>query len=631
MRILLRVFFYVGVLIFLIPVYATKADISQMQSRLDAKSEQINTIENELDSVKTEHQKVIAEFANAKKNTADRKNEYLNAEKDYNRGVENVDLIGLEKLAELAGEKVNTQKAYQNTQDEEKRLENEKNKLEKDIARLEMLKADKETEILEIKADMFDAQMAEPVWEEGYGESILDEDKTTKECKRLALEYARRDAMDKGGKTIIESLTKIEDFKLIKDMIKSQAKVQIVEQDNSGDYGKAIRVMEGNVIKFTAKVRLKLQSVDTYNPFREKIKESSREEEKPIVKSEKFQPPEKPKSIRRSQSTISDPKSNLYGDQTRTFLDILESNLTLTGNTYTFDVVMAGAFPLPITMPKRRLDIIWFVDIDRNKSTGQSSSGNDYNIHLFLDEHGWHSSWYKVSNKSKNDGIKIVRDDLKISIKGNNASLSFPKSYLPSKSFDWWLNSGTGNAPKWLPRTGNPHTERATFILDQPYDGSKINFTLNFEEGYLVGWTTTGNAFNFQPTLGDNPTARRRGQPSKHQGNYWIGTCEKYQGKSGQEPGNNQGDSPQGTMTSNEFTINMKNISFLIGGGSMYECRVELLIDNTPVLRAHGENHESMRKVIWDVSNYIGKKARFRLVDASSGEWGHINFDDIRF
>ena len=261
--------------------------LSEWQARLDAKSEQINTIENELDSVKTEHQKVIAEFANAKKNTADRKNEYLNAEKDYNRGAENVDLIGPDKLAELAREKVKTQRAYQDAQDKEQRLENEKNKLEKDIARLEKLKVDKETEILEIKADMFDAQMAEPVWEEGCGESILDEDKTMKECKRLALEYARRDAMDKGGKTIIKTLTKIEDFKLIKDVIKSQAKVQIVEQDNSGDYGKAIRVMEGNVIKFTAKVRLKLQSVDTYNPFREKIKELSLAEEKPDLKPEK--------------------------------------------------------------------------------------------------------------------------------------------------------------------------------------------------------------------------------------------------------------------------------------------------------------------------------------------------------
>ncbi len=261
--------------------------LSEWQARLDAKSEQINTIENELDSVKTEHQKVIAEFANAKKNTADRKNEYLNAEKDYNRGAENVDLIGPDKLAELAREKVKTQRAYQDAQDKEQRLENEKNKLEKDIARLEKLKVDKETEILEIKADMFDAQMAEPVWEEGCGESILDEDKTMKECKRLALEYARRDAMDKGGKTIIKTLTKIEDFKLIKDVIKSQAKVQIVEQDNSGDYGKAIRIMEGDVIKFTVKVRLKLQSVDTYNPFREKIKEKEGTTQKEEVRSKR--------------------------------------------------------------------------------------------------------------------------------------------------------------------------------------------------------------------------------------------------------------------------------------------------------------------------------------------------------
>jgi hypothetical protein len=47
--------------------------------------------------------------------------------------------------------------------------------------------------------------------------------------------------------------------------------------------------------------------------------------------------------------------------------------------------------------------------------------------------------------------------------------------------------------------------------------------TWDFETGDLRGWSKTGDAFNSQPTYGDNPTARHRGQPSQHQGNYWIG------------------------------------------------------------------------------------------------------------
>jgi hypothetical protein len=63
-------------------------------------------------------------------------------------------------------------------------------------------------------------------------------------------------------------------------------------------------------------------------------------------------------------------------------------------------------------------------------------------------------------------------------------------------------------------------TQLIFFITDgygQPFD-----FTLDFESGDLRGWVPTGTAFQNQPTLGDNPTARGRGQPSHHQGRYWV-------------------------------------------------------------------------------------------------------------
>ncbi|RKU14174.1 hypothetical protein C6501_08415, partial [Candidatus Poribacteria bacterium] len=42
-------------------------------------------------------------------------------------------------------------------------------------------------------------------------------------------------------------------------------------------------------------------------------------------------------------------------------------------------------------------------------------------------------------------------------------------------------------------------------------------FNNDFETGDLTDWEKTGTAFDFQPTWGDNPTARNRGQPSNHQ------------------------------------------------------------------------------------------------------------------
>ena len=37
-----------------------------------------------------------------------------------------------------------------------------------------------------------------------------------------------------------------------------------------------------------------------------------------------------------------------------------------------------------------------------------------------------------------------------------------------------------------------------------------------------------------------------------------------------------------------------------------------------------------MTRKFWIISQYIGQPARVRLVDDSSGDWGHINFDDLK-
>jgi hypothetical protein len=175
------------------------------------------------------------------------------------------------------------------------------------------------------------------------------------------------------------------------------------------------------------------------------------------------------------------------------------------------------------------------------------------------------------------------------------------------------------------------------FSFDTQYlHAQPINFTLDFEEGNLRGWERTGDAFKYQPTLGDNPTARNRGQPSNHQGRYWIGTYEKYQGRAGQKPGDIQGDRPQGTLTSAPFTIPRGTLSFLIGGGNSFQTRVELLMQDPiegsiRVFQASGQNTETMRRVTWDLTPYADKTGRIRIVDASSGGWGHINADDFRF
>jgi len=163
--------------------------------------------------------------------------------------------------------------------------------------------------------------------------------------------------------------------------------------------------------------------------------------------------------------------------------------------------------------------------------------------------------------------------------------------------------------------------------------------TWDFETGDLRGWTASGQAFAQQPTFGDNPTARGRGQPAGQQGQYWIGTYELYpKDSTGIKPGGIQGDRPQGTLTSPDFTVVTDSVSFLIGGGNSPATGVELVvvvnmidIAERRAYFATGLNTETMQRVAWDLQPYKGQTARIRIIDASSGPWGHVNADDFRF
>ena len=99
-------------------------------------------------------------------------------------------------------------------------------------------------------------------------------------------------------------------------------------------------------------------------------------------------------------------------------------------------------------------------------------------------------------------------------------------------------------------------------------------------EGGIYDWEKTGTAFNNQPTYGDNPTARNKGQPANQQGDWWIGGYENRPSKESRA-GEIQGDGSQGTLATPFFNIGGEEVSFLIGGGcDINTVRAELVINN---------------------------------------------------
>ena len=175
----------------------------------------------------------------------------------------------------------------------------------------------------------------------------------------------------------------------------------------------------------------------------------------------------------------------------------------------------------------------------------------------------------------------------------------------------------------------------------------------DFETGSLMGWGRTGTAFDYQPTHGDNsylrpvytPTDESTGikavpESCRLQGRYYIGTYEKRPGNptnyevadSRYYQGQTQGDGPQGTLSSSVFMIKGGRIRFLIGGGCQKSnVYVELKVDGLSVARHTGQCAERMDEVFFDTSLYLGRAGQIRIVDYSSGKWGHINADNFRF
>ncbi len=175
-----------------------------------------------------------------------------------------------------------------------------------------------------------------------------------------------------------------------------------------------------------------------------------------------------------------------------------------------------------------------------------------------------------------------------------------------------------------VPFKTGPQTQQPAIQTDVPgivplgANGKPLN--LNFETGTLENWKAEGDAWEGQPIKGDTVAPRKPSEPSRHAGNYWIGGYEKV------------GDKGTGKLTSDSFEVTHPYASFLVGGGSSAQTRVELVLEGGDVIhRASGRDTESMTRHVADLREWKGKRIFIRLVDEAKGGWGHINFDDFLF
>ncbi len=136
----------------------------------------------------------------------------------------------------------------------------------------------------------------------------------------------------------------------------------------------------------------------------------------------------------------------------------------------------------------------------------------------------------------------------------------------------------------------------------------------DFEHGYGK-WTVVGEAFGTEPAHGTLPDQQ---------------TVTGFQGK-GLANSYVNGDNSVGKLVSQPFTIQRRFIRFLIGGGHYSGTQLRLVLVDKIVRAASGNDNERLEAVVWDVREFAGQTAHLEIVDEETGEWGHMNVDDIVF
>lgn len=142
--------------------------------------------------------------------------------------------------------------------------------------------------------------------------------------------------------------------------------------------------------------------------------------------------------------------------------------------------------------------------------------------------------------------------------------------------------------------------------------GAKNTDVVRWKPGkWPAGWTSEGSAW------GDGPAAGVVDGQNQVAGQH-DGLANSYHG----------GDRSTGTLTSPPFALARPHLHVQVGGGRNPQLRLELVVDDTVVQSANGENSGRLRWVSWDVSAWKGRQARLRAVDAATGGWSHLLVGD---
>ncbi|MGN0853630.1 MAG: hypothetical protein ACI4Q3_09695 [Kiritimatiellia bacterium] len=145
--------------------------------------------------------------------------------------------------------------------------------------------------------------------------------------------------------------------------------------------------------------------------------------------------------------------------------------------------------------------------------------------------------------------------------------------------------------------------------------------TFDFETGDLQGWQIVDGSFGKPVT--DLAKEHNSKRPYTKGGRYFLSTLETKR--------DTPDDGQMGRIESPLVRLAGPKISFRIGGGRAASLALVDRRTGRVYASATGENRETMRVVVWDVPDAVGKDVFFRVTDEAVGSWCHVTVDDIAF
>ncbi|MCF7847624.1 MAG: arylsulfatase [Kiritimatiellales bacterium] len=192
-------------------------------------------------------------------------------------------------------------------------------------------------------------------------------------------------------------------------------------------------------------------------------------------------------------------------------------------------------------------------------------------------------------------------------------------TYAPTKQTPVKKKKKTGRASKKkkpkAPADAAPKIDASPSVHSASFD---------FESGRLEPWKVVKGSFGH--VIGNRAMFFRNKTEYNKQGEYYLTTLEP-------SPNAQRGEDQQtGVIVSPLFVPKGGKMTFRVGGGNGPTVYVALCTaDGKEVQQARGVNDQVMQKAGWDLTPYAGKKMFIKIVDESTGGWGHITADNFQF